>query len=288
MFSACKVAFINRGKTDNVKPNKLYKYIIDNELKYNTLSLKFSATLGSGEEAQTFSGNIRMKKDSIIWVSLRSYNIEGARVCLTIDSIKFINRLDNTYYLGDFSYMAEKFDVDLDYNIIQSIITNSFFFYPTPQDSAKAVADFKPCYDSTCYCMSSVSDRKYSRFFEDDKNTNRIDRKLEKELKDSIDNKGQKNNYSDFIYQIVKVMPEIYRINDIYIENYIQQQSMFISYADQYQIDGQYFPNIISIELLTPKFATTLVINIESVSFDKEEMSYPFKITDKYQEIQLK
>lgn len=278
--------FVNRGKAENIRPTRLYKYLQENEFKFNNLTLKFSAEILSGESSETFSGIIRMQKDSIIWISLRSYNIEGARICITQDSIKYLNRIDNTYYLGDFSFLTDRFQVDLSYSAIQSIISNNFFFYPETDDKLKAVANFKPCEDSSFYCMSSISQRKYDRYYVDDKRPNRWERKLDKETADTIDN-NLKYESNEFVFQIVKVYPELYRVSDIYVENYIQQQSLYILYDKLVKFDEQYFPENMTIELLTPIFETKLLVDIESVTINSESMSYPFKIAEKYTELTI-
>ncbi len=283
---SCKVVFVNRGKSENIRPNKLYKYLEENKFEFNNLTLKFSAEIFSAESSETFSGIIRMQKDSIIWISLRSYNIEGARICITQDSVKYLNRLDNTYYLGDFSFFTDKFQIDLDYNAIESILTNNFFFYPETVDTLKSVANFKPCDDSSFYCMSSISQRKYTRYYVDDKRPNRWERKLDKETADTIDN-NLKYESNEFVFQIVKVYPELFRVSDMYIENYIQQQSLYIFYDKLTKCGHQFFPYIMSIELFTPLFETKLVITIESVTINSESMSYPFKIADKYTELTI-
>ncbi|HOZ30451.1 MAG TPA: DUF4292 domain-containing protein [Bacteroidales bacterium] len=277
---------MNRGKSENIRPVKLYRYLEENTFNFNNLTLKFSAEIFAGESSETFSGIIRMQKDSIMWISLRSYNIEGARIVITNDSVKYLNRLDNTYYLGDFSFFTEKFQIDLDYNAIQSILTNNFFFYPETQDTTKSIANFKPCDDSSFYCMSSISQRKYARYYVDDKRPNRWERKLDKETADTLDN-DMKFESNEFVFQIVKVFPELYRVRDMYIENYIQQQSLYILYDKLTKSEEQYFPKKISIELLSPMFETQLVVDIESVTINSESMSYPFKIAEKYTELTI-
>lgn len=284
---SCKVAFVGGRRGENLRPPKLYKELIENEFKYQNLTLKFTADMFVGDEKQEFSGIIRMKKDTAIWISLRSYNIEGVRVLLTKDSVKLINRLDKTYYEGGFDFLTNKFEMDIDYNMLQSIFTNSFFFYPEPEDSAKAISNFKQCYDSSLYCMSSISERKYSKYYIEEKNQGRWERKLEKEMGDTFGDEAVTYEANEFVFQFVKVLPDLYRIHDMYLENYIQQQSLYLEYGKQYLVDNQYYPHEISVEIITPRFLTNLVINIESVTIDTESMSFPFKISDKYERIEL-
>lgn len=289
LFVSCKVAFVGGRKGENIRPPKLYRELLDNQFEYNNLSLKFSADFFIGEEKQEFSGMIRMKKDTAIWISLRSYNIEGARMLITKDSVKFINRLDKTYYTGGFLFLTDRFDMDLDYNMIQAIITNSFFFYPQTEDVSKAISNFKPCYDSSLYCMSSISQRKYEKFYVDEKNPERWERKLEKEISDTVGAGFGEISFqaNDFVFQFVKVLPELFRINDMFVENYIQQQSLYVEYGKQYLVGNQYFPHQINIEITTPRFAPRLAIDIESITIDAESMSLPFKISEKYEKIEL-
>ncbi len=282
---SCKVAFINKGKGENIRPGKLYKNLVENEFEYNDITMKFSAEMIAGESSETFSGMIRIQHDSLIWISLRSYNIEGARVCITQDSVKYLNRIDNTYYMGGFDFLTQKFQIDLDYTAIQAILTNNFFFYPEPIDTTKTIADFKQCDDSVYYCMSSISERKYTRYYVDDKHGNRWNRKLDKETADTSGFDEVKYESNEFVYQIIKVLPELFRVHDMYIENYIQQQSLYILYGSEILNGEQYFPQDITIELLTPKFETKVIITVESVTTNEEDISYPFKISDKYQQI---
>jgi hypothetical protein len=285
---SCKVAFVGGGKSENFRPAKLYRNLVENQFEYKNMTLKFSAKMFFGEEKQEFSGIIRLQKDKAIWISLRSYNIEGARVLITEDSVKFLNRLEKTFYTGDFEFLRSRFDMDMDYNMLQSIITNAFFFYPQPEDTVKAISDFKSCYDSTLYCMSSISQRKYDKYYIDEKNQGRWERKLEKEINDTVGEDAVLYEANEFVFQFIKVIPDLFRIHDIYLENHIQQQSLYIEYGKLYLVDNQYFPHQILVEILTPRFESNVEINIESITIDTESMTFPFKISDKYQQIEIK
>lgn len=279
---SCKVAFVGKGKTDNIKPMKLYDYILAEEFKYQNLSMKFSAEASINGKKETFGGTIRIQKDSIIWISLRNV-VEGVRLCFTSDSVKFINYLDKTYFSKDFDSLMRDFSIDIDYYSLQSILTNSFFFYPCVEDEDKAISNFKQCQDEFFYCMSSISERKYSKYYSDNVRSQRWERKLDREIKDTLNNKGA----NDFVFQTTKIVPEIYKIHSMYLENYIQQQSLFISYDQLVLEEQQYFPRIINVELKTPVVDFELKFNIESVNISTKPFSFPFKISDKYQEIKL-
>lgn len=283
IISSCRVSYQVRTKSDNIKPAKLYENIIENELKFDDLSLKFSADIFIDDQKENCSGTIRIKKDSIIWVSLRVFTIEGFRLCLTHDSIKLINRLENTFYMGKLDPFIKKFGLDIDYNTLQAMLTNNIFFYPCVE-SGNNISNFKQCDDSILHCMSSLSRRKYSRFYLEDNPPPRWERRLEKELKDTSNN----TETNDFVFQIIKVEPEIYKIRNVYIKNYIQQQSLTIGYNKHTREEQQqYFPKEIKIQLLSPYVSMDMKLNVESISINPRNISFPLKITDKYKEIVL-
>jgi len=285
---SCKtIRFVNDGKGEIIRPQRLYRQLEANRFDFENVNLKFSADVELGESSQSFGGNIRIKRDSIIWMSLRSFNVEGLRIVITKDSVKYINRLDNTYYLGEFSFLQDRFAIDVDYNALEAIFTNNFFFYPSSEDTAKSVSDFKLCEDSVYHCMASISKRKYNRFFVDEKGADRIERRLERESQDSVARFWQRGEFEDYYYQIVKVMPGLYRVKEMFLENYVQQQSLSIRYEDQVLEDTQFFPSEIFIELSSFNFFVELKLNIESVGVNNTDMSFPFKVTSKYKEISI-
>jgi len=67
-------------------------------LNYNWLHFTGKVNINTQQISQNIKINIKLKKDSLIWVSFRSLlGIEAARVKLTKDSLYIINRLAKTY-----------------------------------------------------------------------------------------------------------------------------------------------------------------------------------------------
>lgn len=219
-------------------------------------------------------------KDSVIWISLRSFAIEGMRLCISKDSIKMIDRINNKYYYKDYESFARKLQIDIDYNSIQSIITNSFFFYPCSyNDNDKLINNFTSCSDKNYYCISSISRRNTSKYFSDKLETSSWERKLYKE-KNEI---NEENDYSrnNFVFQIVKVIPNIFKIKNIYLENYLFNQSLYISYDNHVKINDNYFPQTIEFEIMNEKISFFVKLSISKIELDKKDNTYPIKYTKK-------
>ena len=148
-----------------MRGKKICSNVEEYKLNFNSIAVKFTASMNDSASDTKFNGIFRIKKDSIIWVSIRPLlGIELARVVLTPDSVKFTNKLNSTYYSGDYEFISNKFKVDFDFYKIQALLTNELFFYPEDPDSLFKIREFKSTIDSGCYCIQSINDRKVDRY----------------------------------------------------------------------------------------------------------------------------
>ena len=70
-----------------------------------------------------FSTNIRIRKDSAIWISIKApLGIEVFRTLITPDTISFMNRLDKSYYIEPISNIRKLVKSDISFDQIQSIL----------------------------------------------------------------------------------------------------------------------------------------------------------------------
>ena len=87
-------------------PSFLTKRIEKNLFEYETLSFKSEVTVQMKDEKRSFKTNIRIKRDSAIWMSISpALGIEVARAIFTTDSIKLVDKWNDQYYLGDYDYI---------------------------------------------------------------------------------------------------------------------------------------------------------------------------------------
>ena len=90
--------------------------------------------------------NIRMRKDSIIWISVvPALGIEAARILLTQDSVYLLNRLKKEYIAGDYSFIKQKYKVDVTYDMLQAILLGDYM--PATEGKEKII-DNKPLHHS--------------------------------------------------------------------------------------------------------------------------------------------
>lgn len=95
--------------------------IQDIDFDYLTSSSKIRYR-NDGENVSA-TANIRVKKDSVIWISVTpGFGIEAARGLITRDSVSFINRLDKEYSTYSFAELSNKFNFDLNYDLLQAVL----------------------------------------------------------------------------------------------------------------------------------------------------------------------
>ena len=223
----------------------------ENELTFNNLSAKLSLTYSNEKSSTKLQGRLRMKQDSILWISFSpAMGIEAARLILTQDSIKFINRLNKTYFTGEYQMLDTLISTTIDYTIIQSmILANELPYYKLDNYSVKA--------DNNMYLLTMEKKRKVKRKIKRGKSpTNVI---IEKVWLDPVN------------FRMRRV--EMNEIGD-------DKKKLVVQYNDYREVEGKMFPFKIKISVSADK---DIVIDVDysKVHFD-ETLSFPFRIPSKY------
>ena len=96
---------------------------INTPLDFITFYGRAKANFNSPQASGNATVYIKMKKDSVIWISITGpLNIEGARVLVTPDSVKIINKLENTIQLSSIARLQQITKLPLNFNDFQNII----------------------------------------------------------------------------------------------------------------------------------------------------------------------
>ena len=114
--------------------SSLLANVNNNEIVFKELALKLKTKVTSPDLNQSFTTNIRWKKNEKIWLSMSIIGIEGARVLITKDSIKIMDKINNRYVLKPLSYIKQKTLVDLSFADIENLLLGQLVFV----DSTKA------------------------------------------------------------------------------------------------------------------------------------------------------
>ena len=100
-ISSCGLLKENTSETENpTNKNNIITKVNESNVLPNWLSLNTKINIEKEGQNTVVKANIRVKKDSIIWISLKApLGIEVLRTMISPDSIFFMNRMDKTYFI---------------------------------------------------------------------------------------------------------------------------------------------------------------------------------------------
>lgn len=106
------------------------RQIDSNRINYQTFNAKVGVDYkGTDGKSRGVNANIRMYRDSLIWVSANAIlGIEAMRVMVTKDSVKLLNKLDKIYSARSISYLQELTSLPLNLYTLQDMIIGNPVF----------------------------------------------------------------------------------------------------------------------------------------------------------------
>ncbi|SFR58627.1 DUF4292 domain-containing protein [Maribacter stanieri] len=121
-MASCKSTKVVSGGTvdEKLSSKSVIKAHYQNEAGFKTLSGRVKISYSDGEFTQNVSVSIRMEKDKAIWMSAP---LGIVKAYITPDRVSFYNKLQNEYFDGDFSYLSELLGTDVDFSILQNLLT---------------------------------------------------------------------------------------------------------------------------------------------------------------------
>lgn len=120
-----------QGNTSQIVAPKEDRKVIekhyDNKLDFSTLYIKASAKYVDEKQSQNVSAEIRIEKDKQILISVRFLGITMAKALITPSTVSYYEKINSTYYEGDFTSLSKWLGTDLDYNKVQNLLVGEAF-----------------------------------------------------------------------------------------------------------------------------------------------------------------
>ena len=239
--------------TENKSAPDLQQIISDSSFKARTVSAKAAVTSVIGEEENSFNINLRIYTDSVIWISITPLlGIEVARVMVTRDTVWFIDRLNKKYSVSGFDHLNDLLQINVDYEILQGILTGNLFAYKKNKFNSVYIED-------KFYILSTLSKRNLKRSLEE------VD--IEKP-----------------IVQDLWVDGNTYRITRLSVEDQKLSKSLLTDYSDFRVTEGGRFPFQSKTVINAGK---VLHMNIEYQKLAlNSDIDFPFNVPKGYEKIE--
>jgi hypothetical protein len=231
--------------------DSLASVVIGRDLSTRWFSARVNVDATIDKENRSFNANLRICKDSAIWMSISpALGIEVARVLIDKDSVRFINRLNSTYFKGGFAYLNNMLQVDVNFKMIQSVlIGNAYLHYNVD----KYIQDR----ENAELVLSTLKFRKIKR---------------ENELEPP-----------QILTQEIWYSPVQQKITRMEIQDYRPTRKFSVHYNAFETVDGMSVPAKINIEASAKK-ELKIALEYSKIALNKE-LNLPFNIPDGYEPI---
>lgn len=110
-----------------------YNQLLANRIEFETFSAKINTDYeGSDGKKEGVNVFIRMKRDSLIWISVNAVlGIEYMRVLIDKDSVRVLYKMDKEYQVRSMEYLTEVAALPLDLRTVQELIIGNPVFLDT-------------------------------------------------------------------------------------------------------------------------------------------------------------
>ena len=124
-FSSCaskKNLPTNKPVENSNTVSNTNNYLINN-LDFRTFNGRAKAKVEFGDQKHDATIHVRVKRDEMIWMSVTAtiFNYEAARVLITPDSIKILNKLNSEYIVKPFSYIYTYTGPGVTFQMLQDV-----------------------------------------------------------------------------------------------------------------------------------------------------------------------
>lgn len=257
LFSvSCKQADkARKSSLDEKSTAYLLEQMKKNAFNFNTLSYKAAVSIKQEESKKSFKTTIRLKRDSAIWISISpALGIEVARVLIIQDTVKILNRLNKEYFIGDYSYLNKRFDIDLEFTFIQALLLGNPIDF---QEDKKL--KFKT--DKDLYYIGNLRKNKANRA---DEKPERIEKEKEELMS-------------------VWLNPTNFKIQKFLFSDLSANRFITGDYEDYFKLEEQVIPKKLSFNFQSEK-PSQLNLEYSRVELNKS-LNFSFNIPSKYEQV---
>lgn len=152
-------------KLDYKSSKTLSKHVKENSFFYTWINAKANVETNIDGKEESFDIKVKIRKDSAMLISIQYLlGLEVAKVLITRDSVKLVNYINKSYFKGDFAYINQLINTDLDFDLLQAVMFGNSAEFLDEEIRLKPFADRQSCH----YLLSTERKRKLKKILEGD------------------------------------------------------------------------------------------------------------------------
>lgn len=230
------------------------------QFDFKYLSAKFWADYALDGKSQGVNITLKALKDSVLWLSVTDPllgAVEVARVLITRDSVRFMERINKRYFVGSFDTISKILRTDVDFEMLQSLLVGRSVAFYEEDERLRSSIDKEICQ----YILATIRKRRLRRA---------LDKNLA--LKESA--------------QIIWLDPDKYKIQRVFYTDVETNRTFDAGYSDFQVVDSLSFPHKAAFSIKAEK-NLEIKLNYSKV-INEKDLAFPFTIPTSYERIKRK
>ncbi len=129
LVTSCKSTKTLVGKDNVVKERVALKNYRDLQPQFKTINGKIKAVYETEDDNQSLNITYRIEKDKTIWMSAKLMGLlTMAKVKITPDEVQFYEKINKTYFKGDFSLAKKYLGIQVGFEQLQNLLLGINFY----------------------------------------------------------------------------------------------------------------------------------------------------------------
>lgn len=200
LASACSKKTVSPGVTlSTPKPTMNVE-----QVDFGYMTGKARMVLRDANKEREVKANIRIRKDSVIWMTFSVIGVQGGKALINHDSITIVSNVDKEYFVFEYPELSRRYNFEINYNVIESAVLGNLIMPRKESDNVKQESSF--------FILEQLADN-----IRVDNFVNAASMKIEKvEMKEATSANSLVINYSNFQPLDNKLLPYNGTINLFY------------------------------------------------------------------------
>lgn len=93
-----------------------------NTLNFQTANIRAAVDYQDKKQTLAINADIRIKKDEVIWINAKVLGIPMAKAIITPTRVSYYEKLNNTFFDGDYAVLTKMLGTDLDFQKVQNLL----------------------------------------------------------------------------------------------------------------------------------------------------------------------
>ncbi|MBL7859425.1 MAG: DUF4292 domain-containing protein [Cyclobacteriaceae bacterium] len=90
------------------------------EIDFGYFHGKARMVLREANKEREVKANIRIRKDSVIWMTFSVIGVQGGKALINKDSITIVSTVDKEYFVFEYAELSKRFNFEINYDVIQA------------------------------------------------------------------------------------------------------------------------------------------------------------------------